>query len=170
MTETKSWDDLHQEGMGPTQVVDFLRAPTDIEDGVRARTARAGLIGKEDRKYHVLLGERALRTNIGGSAVMRAQLRHVLDSFELPGVTLGIIPSRAPLSLYPGNSFGVFDDECVEIELYGPSSTCREDEQVVRYKRAFALLKQSAVYGDDAKALVRAELDAIEGRESGETG
>ena len=86
-------------------VVDFHGFPDDIEAGVTARTARAELIGTDDRTYHVLLGQSALRSNIGGTAVMRGQLDRLLDSFDLPGLTLGVIPDRAHLDIYPGNSF-----------------------------------------------------------------
>jgi hypothetical protein len=34
-------------------------------------------------------------------------------------------------------------------------------EQVQRYERAFTWLERSAVYGDDAKAIVHAELAAL---------
>ncbi|MEV3855520.1 DUF5753 domain-containing protein [Streptomyces sp. NPDC050095] len=197
---TKPWDELHQQGMGPTQeafldlvrqsretkhycpdviwgnlqtpeyvramltlVVDYLGTPRDIEAGVQARTARAQLFGRDGRTYHTLLGEQALRSNIGGTDVMRNQVRRVLDSFDLPGVTLGLIPSRAQLQVFPGNSFGIFDGKRVEIELFGQSPTHTAEDQIQRYERAFTLLEHSAVYGEEAKAIVRAELAYLDG-------
>ncbi|MFI7322096.1 Scr1 family TA system antitoxin-like transcriptional regulator [Streptomyces venezuelae] len=126
----RAWDELHQEGMGPTQKA-------------------------------ILLGGQALRCNIGGSDVMRGQLRRVLDSFTLPGVTLGIVPSRARLHVFPGNSFGIFDGKRVEVELFGESPTLTDPEQIRLYEKAFRLLERSAVHGEEAKALVRAELAAL---------
>ncbi|MGW2224571.1 DUF5753 domain-containing protein [Streptomyces formicae] len=195
---TKTWEELHQEGMGPTQeafldlvretreakhycpaviwgnlqtpeyvramltlVVDFLESPRDIEAGVKARTARAELFGKDGRTYKTLLGEQSLRSNIGGSDVMRGQLTRVLESFALPGVTLGIVPSRAQLHVFPGNSFGIFDGKRVEVELFGDAPTYTADAQIQRYEKAFSLLERSAVYGEEAKDLVRAELTAL---------
>lgn len=56
-------------------VVNFFETPDDVEDGVRVRTARAELIGKGGRTYHVLLCQEALRKNIGGTeAIVRAEL------------------------------------------------------------------------------------------------
>ncbi|MFD9861207.1 DUF5753 domain-containing protein [Streptomyces alboflavus] len=194
----KTWEELHQEGMGPTQeafldlvsktkesknycpevvwgnlqtpeyvramlrlVVSFLETPDDVEAGVRARTARAELIGKGGRVYHVLLCQEALRKNIGGTDVMRGQLNRLLESFELPGVTLGIIPDRALLAVFPGHSFGIFDGKRVEIELFGDSPTHTDQKQIDRYEKAFGLLEQSAVYGEEAKSIVRSELEAL---------
>ncbi|MFI0219872.1 DUF5753 domain-containing protein [Streptomyces lydicus] len=142
-------------------VVDFLDTPKDIEAGVAARTARADLIGTEGRSYHVIIGHDALRANIGGPEVMRGQLARLLESFEMPGLKLGIIPDRTTRYIYPGHSFGIFDSRRVEIELFGGSLTYTERDQVDAYEKAFGLLERSAVYGDEAKALISAELDAL---------
>ncbi|WP_431041172.1 Scr1 family TA system antitoxin-like transcriptional regulator [Streptomyces sp. P1-3] len=58
--------------------------------------ARAQYVGQEDRTFHILLGEQALNTHFGGPEVMRGQLRRLLDAMDLPGLSLGIIPARAP--------------------------------------------------------------------------
>ncbi|MYW67159.1 XRE family transcriptional regulator [Streptomyces sp. SID8379] len=142
-------------------VVDFHGFPDDIEAGVAARTARAELIGQDGRTYHVLLGESALRRNVGGVQTMRGQLARILHSFGLPGLTLGVIPERAQLGIYPGNSFSLFDGARVEIENYGDTPTITDDEQVAIYSRAFAVLKRDALYGEEARALVQAELDEL---------
>ncbi|MFF2812411.1 DUF5753 domain-containing protein [Streptomyces sp. NPDC058000] len=146
-------------------VADFHGTPDDIEAGVQGRTARAGLIGKEGRTYHVVLAQEALRTNIGGCEVMRGQLARLLESCELPGLKLGITPDRAEQHVYPGHSFGIFDGKRVEVELYGGAPTHTDPEQVRVYEEAFSLLARSAVYGDAAKALIRLELAALEGPE-----
>ncbi|MGW2340393.1 DUF5753 domain-containing protein [Streptomyces sp. NPDC001661] len=139
-------------------VVDFHGFPDDIEAGVTARTARANLIGQGGRTHHVLLGESALRRNVGGTQVMHGQLERLLESIGLHGLALGIIPDRAQLEIYPGNSFGLFDGTRVEIENYGDTPTVTEDTQVAIYRRAFEILTRSAVYGDEARARIRAEL------------
>ncbi|TJZ45395.1 DNA-binding protein [Streptomyces piniterrae] len=143
-------------------VVDFLGTPDDIEAGVQGRIARAGLIGKEGRTYHVVLAQEAMRTNIGGPGVMRAQLARLLEAVDLPGLTLGIIPDRAERHVYPGHSFGIFDGKRVEVELYGGSPTYTDQKQIDAYEKAFSLLERSAVYGDAARALIRGELAALE--------
>ncbi|WP_406153203.1 DUF5753 domain-containing protein [Streptomyces sp. NBC_01023] len=142
-------------------VVDFHGFPDDIEDGVAARTARASLIGTGGRTYHVLLGEGALRRNIGGAEVMRGQLARLVEAFDLPGLKLGVIPDRAQLDIYPGNSFGIFDGVRVEIENFADSPTSTDPEQVATYGRAFDLLARGALYGGEASAMVQSELRAL---------
>ncbi|MFI1866338.1 DUF5753 domain-containing protein [Streptomyces jumonjinensis] len=142
-------------------VVDFHGTPDDIEAGVARRTARAQFIGEDGRTYHTLLGEQALRSNLGGTEVMRGQLAHLLRALELPGLRLGIIPARAELALYPGHAFSVFDGRQVEVEMYASGLTITDIDDIAAYEKAFTLLEQSAVYGQQARALVEAELQAL---------
>jgi hypothetical protein len=141
-------------------VVDFHEIPDDIEAGVAARTARAQYIGQDGRTYHVLLGEQALLTNIGGADVMRGQLRRLLEAASLPGLTLGIIPARAPLHIYPGDGFSLFDDHRAEVEGYRGAETITDPIRLQTFRKAFALLQRSAVYGQDARDLINATLAA----------
>ncbi|MCC9309090.1 DUF5753 domain-containing protein [Kitasatospora sp. RB6PN24] len=137
-------------------VVDFHEIPDDIEAGVAARTARAQYIGQEGRTYHVLLGEQALLTNIGGADVMRGQLQRLLDATTLPGLTLGVIPARARLLVYPGDGFSLFDDRRAEVEGYRGAETITDPARLEVFRKAFGLLQSSAVYGQHARDLISA--------------
>ncbi|MEU5977099.1 Scr1 family TA system antitoxin-like transcriptional regulator [Streptomyces sp. NPDC047315] len=98
---------------------------------------------------------------MGGVDVMRAQLRRVLEAMGTPGLTLGVIPARAPMAVYPSNSFSIFDGARVEIEPYSSAESITEPLGVALYERVFSLLRQSAVYGQGARELVEAELTAL---------
>jgi hypothetical protein len=141
-------------------VVDFHEIANDIEAGVAARTGRAQYIGQDGRAYHVLLGEQALLTNIGGADVMRGQLLRLLGAAALPGLTLGIIPARAPLHVYPGDGFSLFDDRRAEVESYRGAETITDPVRLQTFRKAFALLQRSAVYGQDALHLIEGALAA----------
>ncbi|MER6994543.1 DUF5753 domain-containing protein [Streptomyces sp. NPDC000410] len=142
-------------------VVDFHGIPDDVEAGVARRTARAQFIGQGGRTYHALLGEQALRSNLGGRDVMRGQLAHLLKALDLPGLKLGVIPARAELAVYPGHAFSIFDTAQVKVETYGSGLNITDQTEIAAYEKAFTLLERSAVYGDDARALIEAELLAI---------
>ncbi|MFE2726482.1 DUF5753 domain-containing protein [Kitasatospora sp. NPDC059327] len=138
-------------------VVDLHDIPRDIDAGAAERVARAQYLGQGGRTHHVLLGEQALLTGIGGPAVMRPQLARLLEAMDLPGLTLGIIPARARLHVYPGDGFGIFDGARVEVEGYRGGETITDD-RVPLFQRAFDRLKQSAVYFDDARAIITTAL------------
>ncbi|MEN8653783.1 DUF5753 domain-containing protein [Streptomyces sp. 21So2-11] len=142
-------------------VVSFREIPDDVEAGVAKRSARAKFIGQGGRTYHALLGEQALRTNLGGADVMCGQLTHLRDALDLAGLKLGIIPSRAELALYPGHSFSIFDGDQVMVETFSAALTITDKAEVAIYEKAFALLEQSTVYGQQARDLIEAELRAL---------
>ncbi|GAA1988292.1 Scr1 family TA system antitoxin-like transcriptional regulator [Kitasatospora viridis] len=133
-------------------------ASDDIQAGVAARTARAQFIGQEDRTYHVLLGEQALLTNIGGPEVMRGQLRRLTEALSLPGLRLGILPARARLLIYPGDGFAIFDDHRVEVEGFRGSETITDPDRLAVFRKAFDRLQQSAVYDAAARDLIETAL------------
>ncbi|MFB7469933.1 Scr1 family TA system antitoxin-like transcriptional regulator [Kitasatospora sp. NPDC056184] len=116
--------------------------------------------GTGGRTYHVLLGEQALRTGIDGPAVMGPQLERLLDALSLPGLTLGVIPARARLTVHPGDGFGIFDGTRVEVEGYRGGETIT-DRRVDLFRRAFDRLRESAVYGEDARAVIASALRAV---------
>ncbi|MGX2996853.1 DUF5753 domain-containing protein [Streptomyces sp. JNUCC 64] len=143
------------------RVVEFLEVPDDVESGVAARTARAALIGRDGRTYHTLLGEQALRRRFGGVEVMRGQLTHLLDATAWDGLRLGVIPARAELASLPEHSFHVYDGTRVSVETVASELDITDPAEIAVYEKAFAWLQRSAVYGDDARRLIRAELDAL---------
>lgn len=153
------------------RVVAFHEIPDDVEAGVTRRTARARFIGQDGRRYHTLLGEQALRTNLGGADIMRGQLLHLLCALELPGLRLGIIPVRAELDLFPENAFSIFDGARVEVETLSAGLTITNKGELAVYEKAFTWYERSAVYGQGARSLIENELDVLsrpltgEGRE-----
>ncbi|MFJ7276964.1 DUF5753 domain-containing protein [Kitasatospora sp. NPDC098663] len=135
-------------------VANLHQLPDDSRAGAAERTARARYLGQGGRTYHVLLGEQALLTGIGGPEVMRAQLEHLLATLDTPGLRLGIIPARARLNIYPGDGFGIHDGTRVEVEGYRGCETITDPKRVGLFHRAFRLLQESAVYGPGARALI----------------
>lgn len=136
------------------QVVDFYGIPDDIDRGVAARMERQQYLYEGDRRYNVLLGEQALYTKVGGPDVLRGQLDRLLAVLTLPRLSLGIIPTRAPYQLWPGNSFIMFDERIVMVETYSAELTINQPHEIALYGKAFAALQRSAVYGRPARDLI----------------
>ncbi|WP_328471751.1 DUF5753 domain-containing protein [Streptomyces sp. NBC_00448] len=143
-------------------VVDFHEIPDDIAAGVAARTARAAYIGRGGRTFHVLLGEQALLTNIGGAGVMREQLEHLAGATVLPGLTLGVIPARARRHIYPGDGFALFDDRRAEVEGFRGAETITDPARLAVFRKAFGLLRRSTVYGAEARDLIAQAAEAFD--------
>lgn len=136
------------------QVVSYYEIPDDADAAVAKRLERQQYLYRGDRIFNVLLGEQALYTNFGGPEVMKGQLDRLLAVMRLPRLSLGIVPRSAPASIWPGNSFSMFDDRLVLVETYSAELSVSQPREIELYAKAFALLKQSAVYGTAVRDLI----------------
>ncbi|MEV7679465.1 helix-turn-helix transcriptional regulator [Streptomyces sp. NPDC088341] len=126
----------------------------DSDEAVAKRLERQQYLYTGNRIFNVLLAEQALYTTFGGPDVMKAQLDRLLAVMRLPRISLGLIPRDARLTVWPGNSFSMFDDKLVLVETYSAELSVTQPKEIELYARAFELLKQSAVYGQPARALI----------------
>lgn len=136
------------------QVVDYYEIPDDAEAATAKRLERQQYLYRGNRIFNVVLGEQALYTNFGGPEVMKGQLDRLLAVMRLPRLSLGIIPRSAPLGIWPGNSFSMFDDKLVLVETYSAEFSVTQPREIELYTKAFALLQQSAVYGTAVRDLI----------------
>ncbi|MEV0601562.1 helix-turn-helix transcriptional regulator [Streptomyces sp. NPDC050315] len=145
----------------------FHESPADTEAAVARRLERQKYLYEGSRIFNVLLGEQALYSNHGGSEVMRAQLDRLMAVMALPRLSLGIVPRSAPLALWIGEAFSMFDDKLVQVETYSAEMTVTQPREVELYRKAFELHRQSAVYGQAARDLILTAVDHFErmGRE-----
>ncbi|MCZ0974573.1 MULTISPECIES: helix-turn-helix domain-containing protein [Streptomyces] len=147
---------------------DFHDTPADKEAAVAKRLERQRYLYEGNRIFNVLLGEQALYSNHGGSEVMRAQLDRLLAILALPRLSLGIVPKSAPLAIFTGHAFSMFDDKLVLVETYSAEMTVTQPKEIALYREAFDRHRQSAVYGQAARDLILAAIDHFErlGRKS----
>ncbi|WP_265566198.1 helix-turn-helix domain-containing protein [Streptomyces hygroscopicus] len=140
------------------QVVNYYEIPDDTEAATAKRLERQQYLYRGDRIFNVLLGEQALYSNFGGKEVMKGQLDRLLSVMGLARLSLGIVPKSAPLRIWPGNSFSMFDDKLVLVETFSAEFSVTQPREIELYTKAFALLKQSAVYGAAVRDLIFAAI------------
>lgn len=81
-------------------------APADIDQTVQARLRRQSLVTRSDPpQLNIILGEAALRREVGGADVLRRQLEHLRSVATLPHVTLQILPFTSGEHAAMGTSF-----------------------------------------------------------------
>ena len=86
---------------------------------------------------------------------MLAQLGHLLSVMALANVELGVIPLTAMRRLmWTVESFNVFDDATVHVELLSAQVTVTVPGEIVVYLRAFEQLAKLAVYDGEARSLI----------------
>ncbi|MGX9889075.1 helix-turn-helix domain-containing protein [Streptomyces sp. NPDC002276] len=93
--------------------------PDEIEGFVDVRMRRqARLSGPEPLQVYAVIGEGALRQQVGGPEVMRAQLQHLLKTAQLPNVRLQVLPFRAGGHACMAGSFNIIsfaETEAVDV-------------------------------------------------------
>lgn len=140
----------------------FHEIPDDSVDAAAARLRRSQIIQEPGRRFVLLIEEAVLRYQLGDADAMAAQLGHLLTAGALPAVSLGIIPaSTTARGIWPQETFHVYDDTLVSIELLSARVTVTQPGEIALYLRAFEQLRGMAVYGADARALVVRAIDAL---------
>lgn len=158
---------------GLLQTEDYARAlieegPAEIdaaeaEQRLKVRMERQKLLTRDDPlRLWVVLDEAALRRQVGGPEVMRAQLEHLLEVAELAKVTLQVIPFAA--GAHPGTT-GPFtimefpdprDPQTVYVDTPAGELWVERLEEVTLFQTAFERLRATALSRRDSIALTAA--------------
>lgn len=144
------------------QITRFQGTPDDVAEAVAARVARSRFLYEGGHRYVVLMEESVLRYRTADPEAMRGQLRHLLAVMPLASVSLGIIPFTAQRTVWPLEAFYVHDDTMAVVETLTAEIKVTQPRELADYARAFAGLAEMAVYGDAARALIQAAIDALE--------
>jgi transcriptional regulator with XRE-family HTH domain len=158
---------------GPVQTADYVTAilsairdrrelPDDVEAAVAERIDRQHIVHDGVHRFSIVLEEAVLRHQIADPEIMAGQLGHLLTVSSMPTVSLGIIPLDADRSgMWPVESFFVFDDVQVNVELVTGFLTITQPREIAMYEKGFAELSRLAVYGRRARALIAAAISAV---------
>lgn len=137
------------------------QAPDDSADAAAIRVERSRVLFEPGHEFTFLLEEPVLRYMVGDTAVMAAQLRHVTQVIAARSVRFGVIPLQSPRRVWPLEGFTIFDDESVQVELLSARVTVTQPREISLYVRAFGELSEMAVFGREARELVRSALAAF---------
>lgn len=144
------------------QITTFQGTPNDVSEAVAARIARCRFLYEGGHRYVVLMEQSFLRYRTADPAAMRGQLRHLLGVMPLASVSLGIIPFTAQRTVWPLEAFYLHDDVQAVVETLTAEAKVTQPRELADYAKAFTGLAEMAVHGDEARALIRAAIDALE--------
>jgi len=147
---------------GLLQTEDYARAvlraaphagsSTEIDRLVALRMGRQRILG-QDRPpdLWVVLSESVLRVQVGGRAVMRAQLQRLAWVAERPNVTLQVLPFTTAAHVHPVSPFTMLefpdaaDPAVVYLEHLTGSLFLENEDEVRRYRVVFDHLRAEAL-------------------------
>ncbi|MGW1072630.1 helix-turn-helix domain-containing protein [Streptomyces sp. NPDC002537] len=140
----------------------FHKTKPDFEEAAAARVRRSHVIREPRRRAVLLVEEAALYHQVGDSAVMAGQLGYLLEVMSLPSISLGVIPFRGERDMWAVETFSVYDDRQVGVELLTARVTVTSPSEVRMYLRAFKGLQRLAVYGSNARTRITSAIDSLE--------
>ncbi|WP_331745950.1 helix-turn-helix transcriptional regulator [Streptomyces globisporus] len=136
-----------------SEISRFNRTPDDSSAAADARVERSRVIRRSGRRFPILIEESVLRRQVGSTEAMTEQLGYLLQAAALPTVTLGIVPSRA-MSMWPLETFTIFNEEQVGVELLTAAITITTPSEVAQYLAAHEELSAGAAHGPAALRLI----------------
>ncbi|MFJ3926812.1 helix-turn-helix domain-containing protein [Streptomyces sp. NPDC090022] len=157
---------------GLLQTPEYIRAVTvasrqwqtgdEIEQFVQVRLARQErLNGEAPIQLWAVLSEAVLLQQVGGSAIMHAQLEHLLAATELPNVTIQVLPfSRgAHASMFgPYVVLGFREEGALDVVLTdNPTGSIwlEREAEVSRYRDLFDAARTSALSPVESRTLIQ---------------
>ncbi len=139
----------------------FPEGRPDIAEGVAARMARQSVVYDESKRLTFVIAEPVLRWRLGPPPIMRAQLDRILGVSDLPNVQVGILTQDRELTTWYSHGFNLFEDRIddqdpvVHASTLTTGVTVTDPADVDRYRQVFTRLREAAVFGDQARALLR---------------
>lgn len=146
----------------------LIRDPKEIERRIEARLRRQALLGRSSPpKYWAIIDESALLRPVGTPEVHKGQLRKLLETSQLPHVTIQILPFSAGLNAALGGSFVILDfpDSSDGSVVYQETATdslyLEEQNKIERYHLIFQQICASALSVDASRAYVSRLIDRL---------
>ncbi|WP_037616486.1 helix-turn-helix domain-containing protein [Streptomyces aureus] len=168
-----AWEEAVIPGM--LQTADYARAvflryaelygtKQDTDEAVRARMRRQEWLYTSGREFHALMWEPALHALICSPSVLASQLDRLGGMIGMDTVRLGVIPLAASLKIPAANGFWVIDERLVIAEDWHAELWLDDADTVATYLRTWRTLRESAVYGADAQAVITRAQRAVRPR------
>ncbi|MGH3862415.1 helix-turn-helix domain-containing protein [Actinokineospora sp.] len=131
------------------------RPARNVERAVDARIRRQRAIYDHSREFVFVMTEQTARWRRANAAIMAAQCHHMADLTELPNVTIAMIPNTAEINCGPLNSFTVYDERFVLVELFSGSVMLRDPRDVSYHINILNHFLDRALRGTRAANLLR---------------
>lgn len=143
-------------------IAHFHGTPDDVSDAAEARVERSHIIREGGHRFAIVLEESVLRHVVGDAATMAGQLGYLLSAMALPSVSVGIVPTGRPRGMWTLETFTVFDENRVHVELLTAAITVTTPGEITQYAHAFEEMAGLAVYGAEARSRISAAIDSLD--------
>ncbi len=123
-----------------------------VADGViAARLERQRLLGRPGHRWTQILTAGALLWCAGSAATMVEQIDRIIEVSRLDGVSIGVIPARRPITVFPLHGFDLYDERAVIVGTLATTAIITEPADVRLHIDMLESLTEAADFGDDAR-------------------
>jgi transcriptional regulator with XRE-family HTH domain len=127
---------------------------------VAGRLHRQLALYEEHRSFDFLITETALRWRPGPVALQLAQLDRIASVSTLENVSMGLVPLDVEATTLTTHNFVIYEgedgaDATVTVETIHADMAVDSTEHVDLYRSRWSLLRQSALFGDEAREFLR---------------
>ncbi|MGH8909338.1 MAG: helix-turn-helix domain-containing protein [Egibacteraceae bacterium] len=136
------------------QIFALFISGVELGKAVTARLERQAVLYDSSKRFTFLIPEGALRWRFCSNQAMLAQFDRIASIATLPNVRIGVIPWTASVRELPLQGFGLYDDRLAIVGLETGEVRLRDPKDVAVYLKLFAALEESAVFGDEARAVL----------------
>lgn len=143
-------------------ISEFHGTVNDVAEAADARLARSHVAREGNHRLALIVEESVLRHRVGDAETMAGQLGYLLSVMAFPSVSLGVIPFSAQRRMWMLETFSVYDDERVLVELLTAQVSVTSPTEVRQYLHAFSEFANLAVYGAEARALITNAIASLE--------
>jgi hypothetical protein len=142
-----------------------LVPPTETHRRVAARLARQQVLTRDNPlRFSAVLDQSVLYRRFGDGAIMRSQIRQLLELSERDNISLRILPldGRHPIGtgafvlLQFGEVHDVAHQDIVYVENLTGGRYVEEEEEVFRYRRSFDRLSDLALDEQQSREILAA--------------
>ncbi|MEV6490014.1 helix-turn-helix transcriptional regulator [Actinoplanes sp. NPDC051633] len=153
----------------------FPNEPEQCQLAVDIRMRRQRILKEAPKpQMIVILDEAALRRMVGGPAVMRGQLEHLIDLMDTGALELRIIPFSAGAHLGMLNGFTMLEFDALAtdgaepdippvayVEYQYKTMYFDQETEIEEYARTFTALRARSITPRDSRALLKSFSDAL---------
>src|SRR5580658_4977639 len=140
----------------------------EVERRVEVRMARQRILARDDRpRLWAVIDEAVIHRQVGGPAVMREQLQHLIATADQGKTTIQVVPYRAGAHAGTAGPFVILDyaevtdPAVVYVETLAGDIYLEERSDVDRYTLAFDRLVAAALHPDESVQWIEQVADSL---------
>ena len=140
-----------------TAIMEFREVPNDVDAATEERLKLQQHLADGTKRFSFVVSEAALYAPMLDEEGMREQLDRLLHFVGgQVNVSLGVLPLRAPRTVWPWEGFWVYDADEVRPDLVAGQIRNRQPADVAHYLKTIEHLVEASVYGRTAQNLIEA--------------